>query len=157
MKLFAILAAFFVLSVAFTTGPSGQEEGNGKGQGQGKRHVNTMTAADCEALEGTCNAPANCNLTQNFHMAPAKGGDCDGDLQYACCIYKAVMCARMNGSFISDEDCNAKPGFFVTGLHLDGFNCCALEHDDDSNGNGVPRLAGGMNVLMIVVCAYRTL
>ncbi|KAK2187995.1 hypothetical protein NP493_147g01004 [Ridgeia piscesae] len=130
---------------------------SGDGKGNGERHINIKTKEDCEAFDGECNKPKDCNLTQSVHMEPASGGTCGGDELDFCCIAKEFMCVHhANGTFIPDAECNAKPGFTASGLELNGLNCCKPEEDeDDASGTAVSRLSSGAVVLMIAVCAYR--
>ena len=151
-------------SPAASTGERGDGKGDGEGNGKGtgKNHVNIKTKEDCGAFDGVCNEPKDCNLTQSVHIEPISGGTCGGDEHHFCCIPKEFMCVHhANGTFIPDADCHAKPGFTVTGLNLNGLNCCKPEEDEDGEGddhNGgtaVSRLSSGTVVLMIAVCAYR--
>ena len=108
-----------IFSSAASTGERG--DGKGDGKGNGERHINIKTKEDCEAFDGECNRPKDCNLTQSVHMEPASGGTCGGDELDFCCIAKEFMCVHhANGTFIPDAECHAKPGFTASGLELNG-------------------------------------
>ncbi|KAK2187996.1 hypothetical protein NP493_147g01056 [Ridgeia piscesae] len=124
------------------------------GDGNGAME-NIANEADCMAVGGTCIHKDNCELSSNVFQPGC------GETHYGCCISKQVVCDSKNGNFTTDEECAAKPGFRVTGLHLDGKGCCAPFEPGQGNGTGqcsgagVPRLPYVMDILFALLCAYR--
>lgn len=144
LSLYAILAACLVIGV------SAASCGDGNGAME-----NIANEADCMAVGGTCIHKDNCELSSNVFQPGC------GETHYGCCISKQVVCDSKNGNFTTDEECAAKPGFRVTGLHLDGKGCCAPFEPGQGNGTGqcsgagVPRLPYVMDILFALLCAYR--
>ena len=108
------------------------------------------STSDCAAADGTCTVRDDCDLTTHVHTVTCDDGE-------GCCISKQTVCTKKGGSFLSDAECEAKPGFHVTGLHLDDAGCCAPEEEGKGDGSG----SGAMNVLsfgvqtaVVLFCLY---
>lgn len=92
--------------------------------------ANIATQAECKAVEGSCIHRDSCNISTHVFQEGC-GGDLDG-----CCISKETVCESKNGTFTTKSECETKSGFRLTGLHLDGKDCCAPYADGQGQGQG---------------------
>ncbi|KAK2187997.1 hypothetical protein NP493_147g01016 [Ridgeia piscesae] len=138
MRVFVILAAYLALVL-----PGASSKGTLDGIG---------SASDCEAADGSCTVRDDCDLTTHVHTGTCGNGGSEG-----CCISKQTVCTKKGGSFLSDAECEAKPGYHVTGLHLDGAGCCAPQEEGQGEGSGngaMNVLSFGVHTAVVLFCLY---